>query len=112
VPCNLWAGLLWSVLAIAGPRPCDAQASAPAARLVTAAECPPGTRVVIERSTEGVVIERADPLPDSLDQTKTVRVLVLRPQTDPSPSRYAYGDVTTLGGAEVVISRGPLTLPD
>jgi hypothetical protein len=83
----------------------------PTIRKVSAAQCPAATLVVIEQATVGVVVERADALPDSLDQTPTVRVLVLKPQTEP-PSAYKVGDVAQLGGVEIVISRGPLVLPD
>jgi hypothetical protein len=83
----------------------------PPIRKVTAGQCAPATLVVIEQATVGVVVERADAMPDSLDQTPTVRVLVLKPQTDP-PSAYKVGDVAQLGGVEIVISRGPLVLPD
>jgi hypothetical protein len=88
-----------------------AHADPPPIRKVTASQCPAATLVVIEQATVGVVVERADALPDSLDQTPTVRVLVLKPQTDP-PSAYKVGDVAQLGGVEIVISRGPLVVPD
>ncbi len=103
-------------LLTAGPRPCEVSASPPVRadapapkagiRLVGASQVFAGHVVLTTSQAVGVVVERGTPPADSLDQTGTVRVLVL----DAGGGGNEAGSVMVLGGLELVADLGPLRI--
>lgn len=77
-------------------------------RLVTAAEVPPANVVAFADGGVGVVVERGEALPGSLDQTPSVRALVLRPGLGGAER----GRVAVMSGTELVVNLGALEVSD